>query len=147
MGILKDYISKFDLNLEVFSFEIKSDFKGGDFLHMSCHTLFRYNRYTHINIVSNRYVLYNKDEFIQDVYFLHKNTGDDKINYFSSNFNDFYMKLLNNYEILKIKIFVNKNDIYIYAAISFRLFDHNGVNNIIIKHTKYLSLNIIYKLY
>ena len=116
-------------------------------MHISCHTFFRYNRYTHINIVSNRYVLYDKDKFIQEVYFLHKNTGDDKINYFSSNFNDFHMKLLNNYEILKIKLFVNKNGIYLDATISFRLFDHNGFNNIIIKHIKYLSLNIIYKLY
>ena len=49
------------------------------------------------------------------------------------------MKLSNNYEILKINLFVNKNDIYKDATIGFRLFDHNGVNNIIIKHIKYLS--------
>ena len=69
LGILKDYILKYDLNLEVFSYEIKSDFKKSDFLNISCHTFFRYNRYTHINIVSNRYVLYDKDKFIQEVYF------------------------------------------------------------------------------
>ena len=134
----------------MFSYEIKSDFKKDDFLHISCHTFFRYNRYTHINIVSNRYVLYDKDKFIQEAYFLHKNTGDDKINYFSSNFNDFYIKLLNNYKMLKIKLSDNKNDIYKNATIGFRLFDHNGANNIIIKHIKYLSekffffLSIIY---
>ena len=136
LGILKDYVLKYDLNLEVFSYEIESDFKNGDFLHMSCHTFFRY---THINVVSNRYVLYDNDEFIQEMYFLHKNAGDDKITYFSSNFNDFYVKLSNNYKILKIKLFVNKNVIYKDAIIGFRLFDHNGVNNIIIKHIKYLS--------
>ena len=38
-----------------------------------------------------------------------------------------------------MKLFVNKNVIYKDTTIGFRLFDHNGVNNIIIKHVKYLS--------
>ena len=36
--ILKDCILKYDLNLQVFSYEIKSDFKEDDFLHISCYT-------------------------------------------------------------------------------------------------------------
>ena len=38
-----------------------------------------------------------------------------------------------------MKLFVDKNDIYKDATIGFRLFDHNSVNNIIVKHIKYLS--------
>ena len=55
------------------------------------------------------------------------------------NNNDFYMKLLNDYEILKIKLFFSKSNAYKNTTLAFRLFDYNNVNNIIIKHLKYLS--------
>ena len=134
MGILKDYILRYELDLEAFSYEIKSNFKKGNFLYISCNTFFRYNQYTHINLVSNRYILCDgNNKYIQQVYLSHKNTGDDKINHFSMNNNDFYMKLLNDYyEILKIKLLVSKGNIHKNTTIAFRLFNYNSVNNIII---------------
>ena len=108
LSIKKDYILKDDLNLEVFSYKIKSDCKKGDFLHTSCYTFFSYINYTHINAVYNKYVLYYEHRHLQEMYFLHRNTGNNDNNY-SSNYNDFYMKLLDNYDILEIKLFVSKD--------------------------------------
>ena len=123
LRIKKDYILKDDLNLEVFSYKIQSDFKKGDFLHISCYTFFSYINYTYINAAYNKYVLYYEHRYLQEMYFLHRNTGNSDNNY-SSNYNDFYMKLLDNYDILEIKLFVSKDYIWAY----FKSQGHFGKN-------------------
>ena len=60
LRIKKDYILKDDLNLEIFSYKIKLDFKKGDFLNISCYKFFSYLNYTHINVIYNKYVLYTE---------------------------------------------------------------------------------------
>ena len=138
LRIRKDYILKDDLNLEVFSYKTKSDFKKDDFLHISCYNFFSYINYIHINVIYNKYVLYYENRYLQDMYFVHRNTGNKNNNY-SSNYNDFYMKLLDDYDILEMKLFVSKDYIYKTNTMRFRLFDNKTDNNIVIKHLKYLS--------
>ena len=110
----------FDINIEqnytlnrenpefnIFSYNLEDDFKSNVILEFNCKILYNYNSYNSIGHLTHIYKLYDENnKLIYEYKFLKANAGDNLSAYLNQN-DLFYVKLNNNYTIIKIKLFLS----------------------------------------
>ena len=91
----------------IFSYDLKDDFKSNIILEFNCKILYNYNSYNSIGHLTHIYKLYDENnKLIYEYKFLKANAGDNLSAYLNQN-DLFYVKLNNNYTIIKIKLFLS----------------------------------------
>ena len=91
----------------IFSYDLKDNFKSNVILEFNCKILYNYNSYNSIGHLTHIYKLYDENnKLIYESEFLKANAGDNLSAYLNQN-DLFYVKLNNNYTILKIKLFIS----------------------------------------
>ena len=110
----------FDINVErsytlkkenpefiIFSYNLEDDFKSNVILEFNCKILYDYNSYNSIGHLTHIYKLYDdNNKLIYEYKFLKANAGDNLSAYLNQN-DLFYVKINNNYTIIKIKLFLS----------------------------------------
>ena len=91
----------------IFSYDLEDDFKSNVILEFDCKILYNYNSYNSIGHLTHIYKLYDENnKLIYEYKFLKANAGDNLSAYLNQN-DLFYVKLNNNYTIIKIKLFLS----------------------------------------
>ena len=110
----------FDINIEqnytlnkenpefiIFSYNLEDDFKSNVILEFNCKILYNYNSYNSIGHLTHIYKLYDdNNKLIYEYNFLKANASDNLSAYLNQN-DLFYVKINNNYTIIKIKSFLS----------------------------------------
>ena len=140
----------FDINIEqnytlnkdnpefnIFSYNLEDDFKSNVILEFNCKILYNYNSYNSIGHLTHIYKLYDENNtLIYEYKFLKANAGDNLSAYLNQN-DLFYVKLNNNYTIIKIKLFlsiIDKN-----KTVTCKLLNTFKSNFLVVKHYKKIS--------
>ena len=140
----------FDINIEqnytlnkdnpefnIFSYNLEDDFKSNVILEFNCKILYNYNSYNSIGHLTHIYKLYDENNtLIYEYKFLKANAGDNLSAYLNQN-DLFYVKLNNNYTIIKIKLFlsiIDKN-----KTVTCKLLNTFKSNFLVVKHYKKIN--------
>ena len=88
----------------IFSYNIEDDFKSNSYLELNCDILYDYAGYDHIGRLNHIFKFYDKNNTLfHEIKFLKTNAGDNLKD--NLNQNDlFYVKINNNYSIIKIEL-------------------------------------------
>ena len=88
----------------IFSYNIEDDFKSNSYLELNCNILYDYAGYDHIGRLNHIFKFYDKNNTLfHEIKFLKTNAGDNLKD--NLNQNDlFYVKINNNYSIIKIEL-------------------------------------------
>ena len=99
-------LNKDNPEFNIFSYNLEDDFKSNVILEINCKILYNYNSYNNIGYLTHIYKLYDENNtLIYEYKFLKTNSGDNLSAYLNQN-DLFYVKLNNNYTIIKIKLFL-----------------------------------------
>ena len=140
----------FDINIEqnytlnkdnpefnIFSYNLEDDFKSNVILEFNCKILYNYNSYNSIGHLTHIYKLYDENnKLIYEYQCLKSNAGDNLSAYLNQN-DLFYVKLNNNYTIIKIKLFlsiIDKN-----KKVTCKLLNTFKSNFLVVKHYKKIN--------
>ena len=140
----------FDINIEqnytlnkdnpefnIFSYNLEDDFKSNIILEFNCKILYNYNSYNSIGHLTHIYKLYDENNtLIHEYKFLKANAGDNLSAYLNQN-DLFYVKLNNNYTIIKIKLFlsiIDKN-----KTVTCKLLNTFKSNFLVVKYYKKIN--------
>ena len=140
--IEKSYnLNKDKISFTIFKYDLEDNFKKDSILEIDCRLLYRYDNYNHIGYVHHIFKLYdNNDNMIYDYKSLITNSGDNTRNDIKQN-DFFYMKLNNDYKIIKIELLISLiNDISNNTVVNFRLYNSYKSNFINIKYYKKINL-------
>ena len=140
--IEKSYnLNKDKISFIIFKYDLEDNFKKDSILEIDCRLLYRYDNYNHIGYVHHIFKLYdNNDNMIYDYKSLITNSGDNTRNDIKQN-DFFYMKLNNDYKIIKIELLISLiNDISNNTVVNFRLYNSYKSNFINIKYYKKINL-------
>ena len=100
-------LNKDNPEFNIFSYNLKDNFKSNVILEFNCKILYNYNSYNSIGHLTHIYKLYDENNtLIYEYKFLKANAGDNLSAYLNQN-DLFYVKLNNNYTIIKIKLFLS----------------------------------------
>ena len=88
----------------IFSYNIEDDFKSNSYLELNCNILYDYAGYDHIGRLNHIFKFHEKNNTLfHEIKFLKTNAGDNLKD--NLNQNDlFYVKINNNYSIIKIEL-------------------------------------------
>ena len=94
----------------IFEYTLEDDFKKDSILQIDCRLLYRYNNYNHIGLLQQIFKLYDDtDTMFYEYKSLKTNAGDNKSNNLKQN-DLFYVKLNDNYKIIKIELILSLID-------------------------------------
>ena len=100
-------LNKENPEFNIFSYNLEDDFISNVILEFNCKILYNYNSYNSIGHLTHIYKLYDENnKLIYEYKFLKSNSGDNLSAYLNQN-DLFYVKLNNNYTIIKIKLFLS----------------------------------------
>ena len=103
-------LNKDKTSFSIFKYTLEDDFKKDSILEIDCRLLYRYNNYNHIGLLQQIFKLYDDtDTMFYDYKSLKSNSGDNKSNDLIQN-DLFYVKLKDNYRIIKIELILSLID-------------------------------------
>ena len=128
-------------DFSIFKYILEDKFAKDSILEIDCRLLYRYHNYNHIGLVHHIFKLYdNNDNMIYNYKSLITNSGDNKSNDLKQN-DVFYVKLNNNYDIIKIELILSLIDnISSTTIVDCKLYDAYKSNFINIKYYKKINL-------
>ena len=128
-------------DFSIFKYILEDKFAKDSILEIDCRLLYRYHNYNHIGLVHHIFKLYdNNDNMIYNYKSLITNSGDNKSNDLKQN-DVFYVKLNNNYDIIKIELILSLiNNISSTTIVDCKLYDAYKSNFINIKYYKKINL-------
>ena len=128
-------------DFSIFKYILEDKFAKDSILEIDCRLLYRYHNYNHIGLVHHIFKLYdNNDNMIYNYKSLITNSGDNKSNDLKQN-DVFYVKLNNNYDIIKIELILSLIDnISSTTIVDCKLYDAYESNFINIKYYKKINL-------
>ena len=128
-------------DFSIFKYILEDKFAKDSILEIDCRLLYRYHNYNHIGLVHHIFKLYdNNDNMIYNYKSLITNSGDNKSNDLKQN-DVFYVKLNNNYDIIKIELILSLIDnISSTTIVDCKLYDTYKSNFINIKYYKKINL-------
>ena len=130
-------LNKDNSEFNIFSYNLEDDFKSNVILEFNCKILYNYNSYNSIGHLTHIYKLYDENnKLIYEYKFLKANAGDNLSAYLNQNVL-FYVKLNNNYTIIKIKLFlsiIDKN-----KTVTCKLLNTFKSNFLVVKHYKKIN--------
>ena len=128
-------------NFSIFKYVLEDKFAKDSILEIDCRLLYRYHNYNHIGLVHHIFKLYdNNDNMFYNYKSLITNSGDNKSNDLKQN-DVFYVKLNDNYDIIKIELILSLiNNISSTTIADCKLYDAYKSNFINIKYYKKINL-------
>ena len=139
IDIEKNYtLNKDNPKFSIFSYNLEDDFKSNSILEVNCKILYNYTTYNNIGTLIHIFKLYDKNnELIYEYKNLKSNSGDNLSAFLNQN-DLFYVKLNNNYSIIKIELILSILD-NITKSVSCKLLNTFKSNFLYIKHYKKIN--------
>ena len=109
--IEKNYnVNKDKRNFSIFKYTLEDDFKKDGILEIDCRLLYQYTNYNNIGLLQHIFKLYDSaDTMFYDYKSLKTNAGDNRLNDIKQN-DLFYVKLADDYDIIKIELILSLID-------------------------------------
>ena len=122
----------------IFSYNLEDDFKSNSILEVNCKILYNYTTYNNIGTLIHVFKLYDKNnELIHEYKNLKSNAGDNLGAFLNQN-DVFYVKLNDNYSIIKIELILSILD-DINKSVSCKLLNTFKSNFLYLKHYKKIN--------
>ena len=139
IDVEKNYtLNKDNPKFSIFSYNLEDDFKSNSILEVNCKILYNYTTYNNIGTLIHVFKLYDKDnKLIYEYKNLKSNSGDNLGAYLNQN-DLFYVKLNENYSIIKIELILSILD-NISKSVSCKLLNTFKSNFLYIKHYKKIN--------
>ena len=139
IDIEKNYtLNKDNPKFSIFSYNLEDDFKSNSILELNCKILYNYTSYNNIGTLIHIFKLYDKNnELIHEYKNLKSNSGDNLSAYLNQN-DLFYVKLNENYSIIKIELILSILD-NITKSVSCKLLNTFKSNFLYVKHYKKIN--------
>ena len=136
-------LNKDNPEISIFSYNLEDDFKSNTILEINCKILYDYNTYNNIGTLMHVFKFYDENNILLHEYQnLKSNAGDNPSAFLNQN-DLFYVKLNDNYSVIKIELVLSILD-NINKSITCKLLNYLKSNFLCIKHYKEintLSLN------
>ena len=139
IDVEKNYtLNKDNPKFSIFSYNLEDNFKSNSILEFNCKILYNYTTYNNIGTLIHVFKLYNKNnELIHEYKNLKSNSGDNLSAYLNQN-DEFYVKLNENYSIIKIELILSILD-NISKSVSCKLLNTFKSNSLYVKHYKKIN--------
>ena len=131
-------LNKDNPKFSIFSYNLEDDFKSNSILEVNCKILYNYTTYNNIGTLIHIFKLYDKNnELIHEYKNLKSNAGDNLSAFLNQN-DLFYVKLNDNYSIIKIELILSILD-NITKSVACKLLNTFKSNFLYIKHYKKIN--------
>ena len=131
-------LNKDNPKFSIFSYNLKDDFKSNSILEVNCKILYNYTTYNNIGTLIHVFKLYDKNNtLIHEYKNLKSNTGDNLSAFLNQN-DLFYVKLNDNYSIIKIELILSILD-NITKSVACKLLNTFKSNFLYIKNYKKIN--------
>ena len=139
--IEKNYnINKDKRNFSIFKYTLEDDFKKDSILEIDCRLLYQYTNYNNIGLLQHIFKLNDStDTMFYDYKSLKTNAGDNRKNDVKEN-DLFYVKLNDNYKIIKIELILSLIDSVNNATVDCKIYNAYNSNFLSIKYYKKINL-------
>ena len=139
IDVEKNYtLNKDNPEFSIFSYNLEDDFKSNSILEVDCKILYNYTTYNNIGTLIHVFKLYDKNnKLIYEYTNLKSNSGDNLSAYLNQN-DLFYVKLNDNYSVIKIELILSILD-NITKSVSCKLLNTFKSNFLYIKHYKKIN--------
>ena len=136
--IEKNYkLNKDKTSFSIFKYTLEDDFKKDSILEIDCRLLYEYTNYNNIGFLKHIFKLYDgTDTMFYDYKSLKTNAGDNRKNDLKQN-DLFYVKLDDNYDIIKIELMLSLID-NVNNIVDCKIYNAYNPNFLCIKHNKKL---------
>ena len=139
INIEKNYtLNKENSTFSIFSYNLEDDFKSNSILEVNCKILYNYTSYNNIGALIHVFKLYDKNNKLIYEYKNLKSNSGDNLSAFLNHFDLFYVKLNENYSIIKIELILSILD-NISKSVSCKLLNTFKSNFLYIKHYKKIN--------
>ena len=137
--IENDYtLNKDNPEFSIFNYTLEDDFKSNSILEFNCKLLYDYTTYNNIGALMHAFKIYDEnDTLLHEYKNLKSNSGDNHIDNLTQ-IDLFYIKLNDNYSIIKIESVLSILDI-ITKSVSCKLYNSLRSNFLCIKHYKKIN--------
>ena len=139
IDVEKNYtLNKDNLKFSIFSYNLEDNFKSNVILEFNCKILYNYNTYNNIGTLIHVFELYDENNtLIYEYKNLKSNSGDNLSAYLNQN-DLFYVKLNDNYTIIKIELILSILD-NITKSVTCKLLNTFKSNFLVVKHYKKIN--------
>ena len=133
-------LSKDTRNFSIFKYTLNGDFKKDSILEIDCRLLYQYTNYNNIGLLQHIFKLYdNDDTMFYNYKSLITNSGDNRLNDLKQN-DVFYVKLNDNYDVIKIELILSLIDSVNNATVDCKIYNAYNSNFLSIKYYKKINL-------
>ena len=137
--IENDYaLNKDNPEFSIFNYNLEDDFKSNSILEVNCKLLYDYTTYNNIGALMHIFKIYNENNNLLHEYKNSKTNAGDNLKDDLSQIDIFYVKLNDNYSIIKIELVLSILD-NIKKLVSCKLYNYLRSNFLCIKHYKKIS--------
>ena len=139
--IEKNYnLNKDKRNFSIFKYTLEDNFKKDSILEIDCRLLYQYTNYNNIGLLQHVFKLYDStDTMFYNYKSLKINAGDNRLNDIKQN-DVFYVKLNDNYKIIKIELILSLIDSINNATVDCKIYNAYNSNFLSIKYYKKINL-------
>ena len=139
IDIEKKYtLNKDNPKFSIFSYNLKDQFKSNSILEVNCKILYNYTTYNNIGTLMHVFKLYDENNVLIYEYNNLKSNAGDNLAAFLNHRDMFYVKLNDNYSIIKIELILSILD-NITKSVSCKLLNTFKSNFLYIKHYKKIN--------
>ena len=131
-------LNKDNPKFSIFNNNLEDNFKSNSFLEVNCNLLYDYNNYNNIGTLIHVFKLYDENNTLLHEYKNLKANSGDNLKAFLNQNDLFYVKLNDNYSVIKIELFLNILD-NINKTVSCKLYNSLSSNFLSIKHYKKIN--------
>ena len=139
IDVEKNYtLNKDNPKFSIFTYNLEDDFKSNSILEVNCKILYNYTTYNNIGTLIHVFKLYDENnELIYEYKNLKSNSGDNLSAFLNQN-DLIYVKLNDNYSIIKIELILSILD-NITKSVSCKLLNTFKSNFLYVKHYKKIN--------
>ena len=131
-------LNKDNPEFSIFSYNLEDDFKSNAILEINCKILYDYNTYNNIGTLMHVSKFYDENNTLLHEYKNLKSNSGDNLSAFLNQNDLFYVKLNDNYSIIKIELFLSILN-NIDKSITCKLLNYLKSNFLCIKHYKKIN--------
>ena len=132
-------LNKDKRNFSIFKYTLNDDFKKDSILEIDCRLLYQYTNYNNIGLLQHIFKLYDdNDNMFYNYKSLKTNAGDNRLNDIKQN-DVFYVKLNDDYEIIKIELILSLIDSVNNATVDCKIYNAYNSNFLSIKYYKKIN--------
>ena len=133
-------LNKDKRNFSIFKYSLEDNFKKGSILEIDCGLLYQYTNYNNIGLLQHVFKLYDDNyNMFYNYKSLKTNAGDNRLNDIKQN-DVFYVKLEDDYRIIKIELILSLIDSVNNATVDCKIYNAYNSNFLSIKYYKKINL-------